>query len=932
MAKRLSDTPVTLHKPWGYLKQSSPSFPHLTLGGVQSSAHSSRKTGQAYIEPKSSSLRSWPDDVEDLATVDGDYRGCLIVSDTNVDGRRVSKRHCLLFPIRKDGHIVVILQNVSTNGFLIKLNGEWLGFPTMRQLDDGDVITVSSDIRLRFSAGQNPPYTFRKRYSRLDLLGKGHFARVRRCRSGGRDFAARFLRTRQDTPLDEKANLILLGIQHPNIVAIREVFHEGDRMIYVMELMGGNSLFNLLTSKQMLAETEGRTIFRQVFSAIQFLHSRNIVHRDIKPESILMASTTGLQAKLGCFNFATYMSPGSNLETLCGDPRFLAPEMLRDSKHRRYGNAVDIWSMGVTMYICLCGFAPFSDELYSKDFPYTLERQIEESKFYYPSPYWDSASDPVLDLIDCMLCVDAKKRLTIEQCLAHPWLVSDDDSFAFETPLEHFADSKLRPPPAPLLRNISIPDRSLEPKFMEMAAEFKEIAAEFLENHRPRKGLSIREASDAFAENNRISGINTEYDENIYTIAIDKNHPQYRKRLATAEKKAREIERAAHTAVQVAEETHAESSAKLDELPEEVQDDLIFNDMGVQGSSWTFTEGETTSEHEIPLKIDGHPVVIPIRYYYPLMAISSPPPDPHPRIISPLDPLPDDTISEIFVTFTEAVGFYLLVNGYLQIIVPEDFDYESSISSLPDEFGGLKVSFIPQSLYPTAGEPVATATPSSTTQSGSGMTGGSSTTATEEPSNQPPATRNLPIRRSTSTIPEDTANQGITANFKGSLGSTIRAVVKGGKSKTLFEGKIGVLVTPVAGDNRKFATVPTHVFTSACNVSKMSSTEIADWIDMVSVQSTSTSTDLGNLVQVFDPCPQSFPIGFTSDVSLIDVSQIPATRVRSTAKGGLPIMQWLDQDSWKTIQYNSSNLFLLDGEPREAKSIGIVDSRCQRSC
>ncbi|KAH7002501.1 hypothetical protein EDB80DRAFT_579151 [Ilyonectria destructans] len=311
------------------------------------------------------------------------------------------------------------------------------------------------------------------------------------------------------------------------------------------------------------------------------------------------------------------------------------------------------------------------------------------------------------------------------------------------------------------------------------------------------------------------------------------------------------------------------------------------------------------------------------------MAISSPPPDPHPRIISTLDPLPDDTISEIFATFTEAVGFYLLVNGYLQIIVPEDFDYESSISSLPDQFGGLKVSFIPQSLYPTAGDPGATGTASSITQSASGMAGASSTTATEEPSNQPPATINLPIRPLTSTPPEGLANQGITANFKGSLGSTVRAVVKGSKSKNLFEGKIGVLVTPVGGDNRKFATVPTHVFTSACNVPKMSSTEITDWIDLVSVQSTSTSTDLGNLVQVFDPCPQSFPIGFTSDVSLIDVSQIPATRVRSPAGAGLPIMQWLDQNSWKTIQYNSSNLFLLDGEPREAKSIGIVDSRCQ---
>ncbi|KAH6984367.1 kinase-like domain-containing protein [Ilyonectria sp. MPI-CAGE-AT-0026] len=392
MAKRPSDTPVALHRPWGYLKQSSPSFPHLTLGGVQSSAYSSRKTGQAYVEPKSSSFRSWPDDVEDIATVDGDYRGCLIASETNVDGRKVSKRHCLLFPIRKDGHIVVILQNVSINGSLIKLNGEWLGFPTMRQLADGDFITVSSDIRLQFSAGQNPLYTFKKRYSRLDLLGKSHFAKVRRCRSDGRSFAAKFLRTRQDTPLDEKPNLILLGIQHPNIVAIREVFHEGGRMIHVMELMAGNSLFNFVTSKQMLAETECRTIFRQIFSAVQFLHSRNIVHRDIKPESILMASTTGLQAKLGCFNLATYMSPGSDLETLCGDPSFLAPEMLQDSKHRRYGKAVDVWSMGVTMYICLCGFAPFSEELYSNEFPYTLEQQIEESRFYYPSPYWDSVS------------------------------------------------------------------------------------------------------------------------------------------------------------------------------------------------------------------------------------------------------------------------------------------------------------------------------------------------------------------------------------------------------------------------------------------------------------------------------------------------------------------------------------------------------------
>lgn len=106
-----------------------------------------------------------------------------------------------------------------------------------------------------------------------------------------------------------------------------------------------------------------------------------------------MASTTGLQVKLGCFNLATYISPGSKLDELCGSPSYVAPEILQDSKHRRYGKAVDIWSLGVVMYICLCGFPPFSEELYSQDFPYTLEQQIMDGRFDYPSPYWDSVSD-----------------------------------------------------------------------------------------------------------------------------------------------------------------------------------------------------------------------------------------------------------------------------------------------------------------------------------------------------------------------------------------------------------------------------------------------------------------------------------------------------------------------------------------------------------
>lgn len=100
----------------------------------------------------------------------------------------------------------------------------------------------------------------------------------------------------------------------------------------------------------------------------------------------------------------------------------MAPEVLGVDGERKYGISVDIWSCGVVMYICLCGFPPFSDELYSKDFPYTLAQQIKGGRFDYPSPYWDKVGDPALDLIDNMLVVDVRRRFTARQCLEHPWM------------------------------------------------------------------------------------------------------------------------------------------------------------------------------------------------------------------------------------------------------------------------------------------------------------------------------------------------------------------------------------------------------------------------------------------------------------------------------------------------------------------------------
>ncbi len=100
----------------------------------------------------------------------------------------------------------------------------------------------------------------------------------------------------------------------------------------------------------------------------------------------------------------------------------VAPEILENTRHRRYTRAVDVWSLGVVLYICLCGFPPFSEELNTRDNPYTMAQQIKMGRFDYPSPYWDPVGDPALDLIDKMLTVDVSKRITIDECLEHPWV------------------------------------------------------------------------------------------------------------------------------------------------------------------------------------------------------------------------------------------------------------------------------------------------------------------------------------------------------------------------------------------------------------------------------------------------------------------------------------------------------------------------------
>lgn len=138
-------------------------------------------------------------------------------------------------------------------------------------------------------------------------------------------------------------------------------------------------------------------------------------YRDLKPENILYSSTeeTAL-LKIADFGLATLLRPNQMMNVACGTPGYVAPEILRGVA---YGKEVDMWSIGVILYILLCGFPPFYDDNNKK-----LFALIINANYSFPDPYWTNISASGKDLVSKLLVVDPAKRLTAEATLSHPWM------------------------------------------------------------------------------------------------------------------------------------------------------------------------------------------------------------------------------------------------------------------------------------------------------------------------------------------------------------------------------------------------------------------------------------------------------------------------------------------------------------------------------
>jgi 5'-AMP-activated protein kinase catalytic alpha subunit len=178
-----------------------------------------------------------------------------------------------------------------------------------------------------------------------------------------------------------------------------------------MEYIKGNELFQYIVLKKKLEEEEACYFFLQIINCIDYLHKLKISHRDLKAENIIIEQKIR-EIKLLDFGLSNTFENGL-LTTACGSPIYAAPEMLDGKPYK--GSTVDIWSAGIILYYMLCGNFPFEDV--SND---RLYKKILNGKFSVPK----TMSKEAKDLINKILVVNPKKRITVKNIKNHPWILN----------------------------------------------------------------------------------------------------------------------------------------------------------------------------------------------------------------------------------------------------------------------------------------------------------------------------------------------------------------------------------------------------------------------------------------------------------------------------------------------------------------------------
>ncbi|XP_055077005.1 maternal embryonic leucine zipper kinase [Periophthalmus magnuspinnatus] len=261
-----------------------------------------------------------------------------------------------------------------------------------------------------------------KYYEVYETIGSGGFAKVKlgRHKQTGEKVAIKIMTKKDlgdDLPRVKLEIDAMKHLSHQHVCRLYQVIETSTQIFMVIEYCPGGELFDYIIAKDRLSEEETRVFFRQIVSAIAYVHSQGFAHRDLKPENLLIDGAHNLKL----IDFGLCARPkgglGYELMTCCGSPAYAAPELIQGKAY--IGSEADVWSMGVLLFALLCGYLPFDD-----DNCMVLYRKITRGK--YDNPQWLSPGSIIL--LNQMMQVDPKRRLTVRQLLDHPWVLKDYNS------------------------------------------------------------------------------------------------------------------------------------------------------------------------------------------------------------------------------------------------------------------------------------------------------------------------------------------------------------------------------------------------------------------------------------------------------------------------------------------------------------------------
>ncbi|XP_045552520.1 caM kinase-like vesicle-associated protein [Salmo salar] len=221
--------------------------------------------------------------------------------------------------------------------------------------------------------------------------------------------------------------LILKMVKHPNILQLIDTFETRKEYFIIQELATGGDVFDWILDQGNYTERDASNVIKQVLEAVSYLHSLNIVHRNLKLEN-LMYYTENNHNKVVLRDFYLSKFENGSITEPCGTPEYLAPEVV--ARHR-YGRPVDCWAVGVIMYILLSGNPPFYDETEEENTDLhnrIIFCRIVAGEFEFDAPYWDDISVPAKELVCRLMEVDQMLRITAADALLHKWIAGNGAS------------------------------------------------------------------------------------------------------------------------------------------------------------------------------------------------------------------------------------------------------------------------------------------------------------------------------------------------------------------------------------------------------------------------------------------------------------------------------------------------------------------------